>query len=285
MLASVAAASNDFGKKFLAANRQKPGVVELPSGLQYKILEEGDGDAHPLVGADCTCHYEGRTAQEWSNEPKGKKFDSSFDRGSPTNFAPSGVIGGWTEAMQLMVEGDKWELYIPSELAYGDSGQGGDIGPGDVLVFTLHLMSINGESTPAEPRGPPKHATVDTVAALEEWVRTADASKPLMLGLFKQPIAKAKLAAAFKAAAKADDVSSYALSAASKFEKGKYTTSPVEGYYGAAAPSVLVVKPGAGKAAVVAKCRLSRPTSASKEELTTQITACATAHSPGKSEL
>ena len=113
---SAHAGTNEFGKKFLKENGAKPGVITTSSGLQYKVLEEGDGEAHPLVGTDCTCHYEGRTAQEFSKEPKGKKFDSSFDRGEPTNFAPSGVIGGWTEAMQLMREGDKFELYIPSEV-------------------------------------------------------------------------------------------------------------------------------------------------------------------------
>ena len=65
--------------------------------------------------------------QEWSKAPQGKKFDSSYDRGSPTSFAPSGVVAGWTEAMQLMVAGDQWELYLPSEMGYGDSGQGGDL--------------------------------------------------------------------------------------------------------------------------------------------------------------
>ena len=110
LLVSFSAASNEYGKKFLDANAKKPGVVVLPSGLQYKVIEDGDGEAHPLARTDCTCHYEGRTAQEYSKEPKGKKFDSSFDRGEPTNFSPSGVIGGWTEAMQLMVEGDKWEM-------------------------------------------------------------------------------------------------------------------------------------------------------------------------------
>ena len=102
--------SNDFGKQFLEKKRQEPGVVTLPSGLLYKVLREGDGESHPLADTQCKCHYEGRTAQEYSKEPKGKKFDSSYDRGDPTSFAPSGVIAGWTEAMQLMVEGDKWEM-------------------------------------------------------------------------------------------------------------------------------------------------------------------------------
>ena len=283
--AGLSYASNDFGKRFLEENKARPGVVTLDSGLQYFVLEEGDGDVHPLRDTDCVCHYEGRTAQAWSEVPKGKKFDSSFDRGTPSNFAPSGVIRGWTEAMQMMVTGDKWELYIPSEMAYGEQGQGGDIGPGDVLVFTLHLKEIRGESTPAEPRGPPRFETVESVAELTAWVDGAG-GKPLVLGLFKQPVAKAKLAGAFKAAAKADASSSYALSAVSKFEKGKYTVSPVEAHYGASAPSVLIVKPGKGKDAVVAKCKLGRPTEASKEELVTGITACASQHGGGaKAEL
>merc|ERR1719412_907961 len=118
-LAPVRAGTNEFGKKFLEENAKKEDVISLPSGLQYKVLRAGDGDSHPTVDSECSCHYEGRTAQEW---PSGKKFDSSYDRGEPTSFAPNQVIGGWTEAMQLMVEGDKWEMYIPSELGYGDSG-------------------------------------------------------------------------------------------------------------------------------------------------------------------
>merc|ERR1719390_129495 len=139
----VATATNAEGEAYLEANKAKAGVTTLPSGLQYKVLREGDGEFHPTADSECECHYEGRTAQEWSKTPKGKKFDSSYDRGSPTSFAPSGVVAGWTEAMQLMVEGDQWELYLPSEMGYGDSGQGGDIGPGDVLVFTIEIIKIN----------------------------------------------------------------------------------------------------------------------------------------------
>ena len=93
-LSTALAGTNAFGKKFLAENKLRDGVVTLPSGLQYKVLTEGEGDAHPLPDAQCSCHYEGRTAQEWSKEPKGKKFDSSYDRGDPTSFAPSGVVAG-----------------------------------------------------------------------------------------------------------------------------------------------------------------------------------------------
>ena len=103
-LVASASASNEFGVKFLEENKKKDGVITLPSGLQYKVLRSGDGEFHPKAGTSCECHYEGRTAKEW---PSGDKFDSSYDRGSPSSFAPNQVIKGWTEAMQLMVEGDK----------------------------------------------------------------------------------------------------------------------------------------------------------------------------------
>jgi FKBP-type peptidyl-prolyl cis-trans isomerase FklB len=117
MIASfgVAAATNAAGVKFLASNKDKDGVVTLPSGLQYKVLRKGDGTDHPLVNSPCECHYEGRTA---ANYPDGPVFDSSYARGQPTTFAPNQVIGGWTEAMQLMVEGDKWEMCACSPDAF-----------------------------------------------------------------------------------------------------------------------------------------------------------------------
>merc|ERR1719230_342451 len=95
-----AAESRNQGRAWLEANKDKEGVVALPSGLQYKVLSKGDGPDHPLVNSPCECHYEGRTA---ANYPSGPKFDSSYDRGSPATFAPHQVIKGWTEAMQLMV--------------------------------------------------------------------------------------------------------------------------------------------------------------------------------------
>lgn len=142
-----AEATNKEGLEFLEKNKGSPGVVTRPSGLQYKILKTGQGASHPLPSTPCKCHYEGRTA---GNHPNGVTFDSSYSRGSPTTFAPNQVIKGWTEAMQLMVEGDKWELYIPAELGYGAQGAaGGKIGPGDVLVFTLELIEIMGDGVPA----------------------------------------------------------------------------------------------------------------------------------------
>jgi len=99
----------EAGKKFLAENKGKEGIITLASGLQYKVLREGGGLEHPKVSTSCECHYAGRLLD-------GTEFDSSYKRGSPTTFAPNQVIKGWTEAMQLMVEGDKWEMYIPMEL-------------------------------------------------------------------------------------------------------------------------------------------------------------------------
>jgi FKBP-type peptidyl-prolyl cis-trans isomerase FklB len=109
------AGTNDEGKKFLAEKAKEADVTVLESGLMYKVLRKGDGQFHPTADASCSCHYGGKLIN-------GETFDSSYDRGSPTDFAPNQVIKGWTEAMQLMVEGDKWEMYIPSELGYGDSG-------------------------------------------------------------------------------------------------------------------------------------------------------------------
>jgi len=140
-----AVATNAAGLKFLEENKGKEGVVTLPSGLQYKVLRAGDGTHHPTVSSPCECHYEGRSA---SNYPDGPVFDSSYARGSPTTFAPNQVIKGWTEAMQLMVEGDKWEMYIPSDLAYGDRGRPPKIGGGDCLIFTMEIIKIKGDKKP-----------------------------------------------------------------------------------------------------------------------------------------
>ena len=118
--AAVLAGSNAAGKAFLKENAKKEGVIVLPSGLQYKILKKGSGAFHPTVDSPCEMHYHGTL-------PDGTVFDSSYDRGSPTTFAPNQVIKGWTEIMQMMVEGDQWEVYIPSDLAYGDSGSGAKI--------------------------------------------------------------------------------------------------------------------------------------------------------------
>ena len=128
------AANKKEGEEFLAANKSKEGIVTLPDGLQYKILKEGTG-AKPTVNDTVSCNYRGTLIN-------GKEFDSSYKRGEPTSFPVGGVIKGWTEALQLMSVGSKWQLFIPSDLAYGDRGAGADIGPGETLIFEVELISI-----------------------------------------------------------------------------------------------------------------------------------------------
>lgn len=130
----LSAVNRDKGVAFLAENRKTPGVVETKSGLQYKIILEGKGDK-PLATDTVETHYEGRTLD-------GKVFDSSYRRGTTTTFPLNAVIKGWTEALQLMNVGSKWELYIPSDLAYGPQGSGGTIEPNSTLIFTVELVSI-----------------------------------------------------------------------------------------------------------------------------------------------
>jgi FKBP-type peptidyl-prolyl cis-trans isomerase FklB len=123
------------GDKFLAENKEKPGVKTLPSGLQYKIIKQGTGKK-PTASSTVTTHYTGRLIN-------GTIFDSSFKRGQPATFELNQVIKGWTEGLQLMNEGSKWEFYIPSELAYGESGARGVIGPNATLIFEVELLSVD----------------------------------------------------------------------------------------------------------------------------------------------
>jgi FKBP-type peptidyl-prolyl cis-trans isomerase FklB len=125
------------GEAFLAANKTKEGVVTLPSGLQYKILKEGTGPK-PTAADSVICNYRGTLID-------GKEFDSSYKRGQPATFPVGQVIKGWTEALQLMPVGSKWQLFVPADLAYGDRGAGPDIGPGATLIFEVELISIKGK--------------------------------------------------------------------------------------------------------------------------------------------
>jgi FKBP-type peptidyl-prolyl cis-trans isomerase FklB len=125
------------GESFLAENKKKEGVVTLPSGLQYKILKQGTGNK-PGLDDTVVCNYRGTLVD-------GTEFDSSYKRGQPATFPVKGVIKGWTEALQLMPVGSKWQLVIPPELAYGEPGVGGTIGPNATLVFEVELLSINGK--------------------------------------------------------------------------------------------------------------------------------------------
>ena len=122
------------GEAYLEANKAKEGVKTLPSGLQYKVLRSGDGEK-PGPTDMVTTHYRGTLTD-------GTEFDSSIARGEPATFPVNGVIKGWTEALQLMKVGDKWEIVVPSDLAYGERGAGEVIGPHSVLVFEIELLGI-----------------------------------------------------------------------------------------------------------------------------------------------
>jgi len=130
----VALSNKKEGEEFLAANKSKEGIVTLPSGLQYKILKAGSGPKPSATDA-VSCNYRGTLIN-------GTEFDSSYKRGEPATFPVSGVIKGWTEALQLMPVGSKWQLFIPSDLAYGQRGAGADIGPNATLLFEVELLSI-----------------------------------------------------------------------------------------------------------------------------------------------
>lgn len=122
------------GKSFLEANAKKPGVKVLESGLQYQVITDGKGKS-PKATDVVKTHYRGTLIN-------GKEFDSSYSRNQPAEFPVNGVIKGWTEALQLMKEGSKWKLFIPSELAYGAQGAGPDIGPNATLIFEVELLSV-----------------------------------------------------------------------------------------------------------------------------------------------
>jgi FKBP-type peptidyl-prolyl cis-trans isomerase FklB len=127
-------ANTKEGKAFLEANAKKPGIKVLPSGLQYKVINEGSGTS-PKASDIVKTHYRGTLIN-------GKEFDSSYARKEPAEFPVNGVIKGWTEALQLMKPGAKWQLFIPSELAYGAQGAGADIGPNATLIFEVELLSV-----------------------------------------------------------------------------------------------------------------------------------------------
>lgn len=127
-------ANKAAGEAFLAKNRSREGVVSLPSGLQYEVIQAGTGKS-PSATDTVEVHYKGTLID-------GKEFDSSYKRGQPATFPVNGVIKGWTEALQLMKEGAKWKLYIPSDLAYGSRGAGSDIGPNSTLVFEVELLQV-----------------------------------------------------------------------------------------------------------------------------------------------
>ena len=128
--------NKEAGEKFLAANKKKPGVVTLPSGVQYKVIKEGNGPM-PKDTSMVKVNYEGKTID-------GKVFDSSFKRGQAVDLRANQVIKGWTEALVHMPAGSVWEVYIPQQLAYGEREQG-QIKPFSVLIFKIELISVGGK--------------------------------------------------------------------------------------------------------------------------------------------
>ncbi|MEP7141367.1 MAG: FKBP-type peptidyl-prolyl cis-trans isomerase [Ferruginibacter sp.] len=132
------------GAAFLAANKKKPGVITLPDGLQYEVLKKGDASsATPKLQDTFVVHYAGTLIT-------GEKFDNSYDRGEPLTMPVAGVVTGWKEILQLMHIGDKWKVFIPSELGYGERGSG-TIPGGSTLIFEMELLGIKPAAVPAEP--------------------------------------------------------------------------------------------------------------------------------------
>jgi FKBP-type peptidyl-prolyl cis-trans isomerase FklB len=127
-------AAGKRGEAYLAANKSKPGVKVLESGVQYKVAKQGEGKS-PQPTDTVSVHYRGTLVN-------GTEFDSSYQRGEPATFPVNGVIRGWQEVLPLMKEGDKWEIVIPAALAYGDRGAGSAIGPNETLLFEIELLSV-----------------------------------------------------------------------------------------------------------------------------------------------
>lgn len=138
------------GDLFLAENKKKEGVVTLPSGLQYKVVKEGTGEK-PTDADTVTVHYRGTLID-------GTEFDSSYGRGNPATFPVKGVIPGWTEALKLIKEGAKWQVFIPSNLAYGERGSGPRIGPNAALIFEVELIAIQKSKQTSTPPSMPAPA-------------------------------------------------------------------------------------------------------------------------------
>jgi len=143
------------GEAFLVENKKKEGVITLPSGLQYKVIKEGEGKT-PTANDMVTVHYRGTLID-------GKEFDSSYTRGQPATFPAKGVIPGFSEALQLMKVGSKWQLFIPSNLAYGERAPGDDIGPNATLIFDIELLSIK--------EGTGKEGTIEEETIEEETIQ------------------------------------------------------------------------------------------------------------------
>ncbi|MGH8578639.1 MAG: FKBP-type peptidyl-prolyl cis-trans isomerase [Gammaproteobacteria bacterium] len=136
---AVAEKNSATGRRFLAENKSKEGVHELPNGLQYKVIKEGKGN-RPQRSDLVDVHYRGTLID-------GREFDSSYRRGEPTTLRLNGVIKGWQEALPMMPEGSKWQIFVPPELAYGQGGAGAVIGPNETLIFDIELIAVRQAKT------------------------------------------------------------------------------------------------------------------------------------------
>ncbi|HEX8765628.1 MAG TPA: FKBP-type peptidyl-prolyl cis-trans isomerase, partial [Candidatus Acidoferrum sp.] len=163
-------ANKKEGEEFLAANKTKEGVTTLPDGLQYKILQEGSGPK-PTASDSVTVNYRGTLLN-------GTEFDSSYKRGQPATFSVGQIIKGWNEALQLMPVGSKWQLFIPSDLAYGARGAGRDIGPNAALVFEVELLSIQPKSAAPAPAAVPPATPPPSAAPTANAPAPAPTPKP-----------------------------------------------------------------------------------------------------------
>ncbi|WP_101675344.1 FKBP-type peptidyl-prolyl cis-trans isomerase [Alloalcanivorax mobilis] len=138
----------DEGKKFLEENAKKDGIKTTDSGMQYEVLKSGEeGAESPTLDDTVEVHYTGSLMD-------GTVFDSSVERGKPATFGLKHIIPGWQEALPMMKVGDKWKIYLPPELGYGEQGAGGDIGPNEVLVFEVELLDVKGKGDEAEKAAP-----------------------------------------------------------------------------------------------------------------------------------
>lgn len=166
----LAEANKKEGDEFLGANKTKEGVVTLPDGLQYKILQEGTGPK-PIFTDSVTVNYRGTLLN-------GTEFDSSYKRGQPATFNVTGIIKGWTEALELMPVGSKWQLFIPSDLAYGPSGRPPVIGPNSMLVFEVELVSIQPKPAAPAPASNPAPAAASPNAPTPNPAPTSNSPVP-----------------------------------------------------------------------------------------------------------
>lgn len=163
-------ANKKEGDEFLVANKTKEGVTTLPDGLQYKVLQEGTGPK-PAAADAVTVNYRGTLVN-------GTEFDSSYKRGQPATFNVTGIIKGWTEALELMAVGSKWQLFIPSDLAYGPSGRPPVIGPNSALVFEVELVSIQPKPAAPTPAPAPATAPAPTAAPAAKALAPTPTPKP-----------------------------------------------------------------------------------------------------------